>query len=136
MTHRSTNLIALGFCALAIAGCADLKAQIAADAKEVQVASQRPIVDLYYEAQGRPFDNGSISIVADDDGQLRLMQVYPCGGSTACLNGPRGRRLSVSQGLEYTVIRGIEPGHDYYLSPGGDGFINAHGRRQTSLAWE
>jgi hypothetical protein len=121
---------------LALAGCSDLKPMFLADLAEVREDASRPVMDIYYDAQGRPFAKGPISIVADDDGVLRMFQLYPCGTNTACYASANGRRLGVKRELHLTVITGIEPGHVYYLSPGGEGYIVAHGERATRLAWE
>jgi hypothetical protein len=121
----------------ALAGCTESdQALLRADSAAATAEFNRPIADFLFAARGRPFADGPISIVADDDGEFRTFQLYPCGENTACYNSPTGRRLSVEHQLYATIIRGIEPGHDYVLSSGGDGHIDAHGLRKTSLAWQ
>lgn len=91
--------------------------------------TRRAFSDAY---QDQPFDAGTVYVVAEEHGDLHTYSLTPCGGDHIC--GLDGRKGHVQRANEHIVVTGAYPGRTFYLSPGGDGYLNWRGVNRD-LAW-
>ncbi len=91
--------------------------------------TRRAFSDAY---QDQPFEEGAIYVVAEEHGDLHTYSLTPCGGNHVC--GPNGRIGHVQRLNDHIVVTGAYPGRTFYLSPGGDGYLNWRGVNRD-LAW-
>ena len=99
---------------------------------DVTVASNRAAESGYEQ----PFQNGPMTVIATENGDLTSWTLVPCqGGAAICgggLYGPAGTREVTA---DYTVIRGLY-GRTFWLSPGGDGWVGRNVNAVVPLAWD
>jgi len=79
-----------------------------------------------------PFEDGIVHVVAEEHGDLHTYSLTPCGVNRVC--GPDGRSGTVQKQDDHFVVTGAYSGRTFYLSPGGDGFLNWRGVNRD-LAW-
>lgn len=79
-----------------------------------------------------PFDSGTVSIVANEHGDLHSYSLTPCGGNSIC--GPDGRAGQVQRTPEYFVVTGAYRDRTFFLSQGGGGYLTFRGENRD-LAW-
>lgn len=91
------------------------------------LAVQRAYADT---VQDHPFDDGAISVLAEEHGELHTFTLRPCGQDRIC----GARRGKVVRAPDYWVVTGAYSGRTFYISPGGDGWIKRSGRYYP-LAW-
>lgn len=121
MTLRRTALLGL----LALAGCAGEPLTFEATPLAVQ---------RFYGAtfQDHPFDEGPVSVVTAEHGDLHTYALTPCqNGQRIC--GSRVGAMAVTP--DYWIVQGAYPNRTFYLTPGGDGVVKIGGTF-TTLAWE
>jgi len=82
----------------------------------------------------RPFALGVMSIVATERGKLRTFRLAPCHNGIVCAGSERGRHGRVEMTEDYVIVRGLY-GRTFYLSNGGDGYLERHGHA-VMLAWD
>ena len=88
----------------------------------------RYYADLF---QDQPFDEAAVKVVVAERGDLRTFTLRPCqNGARIC--GARAGSVEVTP--DYYVVSGAYPGRTFWLSPGGDGYMERGGVR-TNLAW-
>lgn len=80
----------------------------------------------------KPFDTGVVYVVAQEHGELHTYSLTSCGVERIC--GPNGRAGHVERTRDHFVVTGAYPDRTFYLSPGGDGFLNWRGVN-SDLAW-
>lgn len=80
--------------------------------------------------QDHPFDEGAITVLAEEHGELRSFVLRPCGGNAIC-GASTGRLLRTR---DYWVVKGAYPGRDFYVSAGGDGWVKRSGAYHP-IAW-
>lgn len=80
--------------------------------------------------QDHPFDSGPVTVLAEEHGELHSFTLTPCGAAHIC--GSR-RGLAVKKPA-YWVVSGAYAGRDFYLSPGGDGWVKRDGAYHP-VAW-
>ena len=89
--------------------------------------------ELAASFQDIPFEGGaSVSVVANEHGDLHTYRLTPCGGDHIC--GLPGHIGHIEQTPDYFVVTGAYPGRTFYLSPGGDGYLTWRGVNRD-LAW-
>ena len=90
-------------------------------------------VERYYAAtfQDQPFDEGAVTVLWAQHGELRSYRLTPCGNNTH-ICGARAGHLTKTP--DYSIVTDAYPGHVFYLSPGGDGVLRHHGQ-DTPIAW-
>lgn len=91
--------------------------------------ARRTFVERY---QDQPFERGTVHVVAEEHGELHTYSLTPCGEDHIC--GPNGRQGHVTRMDDHVVVSGAYNGRTFYLSPGGDGFLNWRGVNRD-LAW-
>lgn len=81
--------------------------------------------------QDKPFDEGAISVLSEEHGDLHTYTLTPChGGANVC--GDSVGHLQVTP--DYYVITNAYDGRTFYISPGGDGYVKINGVF-TTIAW-
>jgi hypothetical protein len=113
------------FAFLVLAGCAGEPLTFEATPLAVQ---------RFYGAtfQDHPFDEGAVSVVSAEHGDLRSYALTPCqDGQRICGSGVGTLALTP----DYWVVQGAYPDRVFYLSPGGDGVLKM-ADTFTTLAWE
>lgn len=81
-----------------------------------------------------PFEFGSMSVVATEDGQLNTYQFFPCqGGQGVCSGGPQGPAGRLYRSPDHYVLTGLH-GRTFWLGYGGDGYVERNDT-YASLAW-
>ena len=86
--------------------------------------------------QDIPFEEGAISVLASEHGQLRTFTLAPCAsGSHVCAGGPHGPRGHLEVTEDYWIVTGLY-GRTFILSPGGNGGLRRPGHPDVQLAWE
>lgn len=89
---------------------------------------QRALSNAFQDA---PFDTGSVTILTAEHGDLHSYTLTMCGDAV-CSGGRRG---TLQQTPDFTVVSGTHRGRTFYLSPGGDGWVKIAGEFIT-LTWE
>ena len=92
----------------------------------VPASAQRLIAPF----QDAPFDTGTITVLAEVHGDLRSYSLRPCGSDHIC----GARRGYVTKTEDHWVVTGAYAGRTFYISAGGDGWVERHGRRDP-IAW-
>lgn len=127
--------IAVGLTAAALlAGCAELDMTIYPEAltyDNLAGETRRAFAQAY---QDLPFDEGAVSVVLADHGDLHTYTLVPCGAGRICGGTARGRAGHLTQQRDYDVVQGAYRNVTFYLSPGGDGYALSYGRF-VPLAW-
>lgn len=119
--------------AVTLAGCAKMQEGPAAF-EDVDVAMElRQSFQAAY--QDTPFDAGPIWIVAPEGDEMQTFVLLPCGDGRVCSEARPHHRGHVVRTGEYYVVTGAYPRHDFWLSPGGDGWL-AVGGVGVPLAWD
>jgi hypothetical protein len=81
-----------------------------------------------------PFEFGSMSVVATEDGQLSTYNFFPChGGRGVCSGSPQGPAGRLFRSPQHYVLTGLH-GRTFWLGYGGDGYVQ-RGDSYVSLAW-
>ena len=81
--------------------------------------------------QDHPFDEGPVSIIAEEHGELHTYKLRAChGGEKVCGT----RAVPLLRAPDYFVAENAYPGRTFYLSPGGDGWMKVGGRL-IGIAW-
>ena len=114
-------------------GCVALLALAACGGKPLPAFWDSDVYQAYYAEnyQAHPFDDGPVSIVTAEHGEMRTYHLKPCrNGTRVC--GNRAAELVKEQ--HYYVVSGAYHGRAFYLSPGGDGWLKK-GDTITPLAW-
>lgn len=114
-------------------GCIALGALAACGGKPLPAFWDSDAYQAYYAEnfQKHPFDDGPVSIITEERGEMRTFALKPCdGGSHVC----GARAAQVVKETHYYVIAGAYHGRTFYLSPGGDGWVK-RGDVLTPLAW-
>ena len=90
-------------------------------------------VKRYYaeQFQDQPFDEGAVSILTEEHGELHTYKLRPCRNGTRICGARTG---TFEKTPDYTIVRGAYGYRTFYLSPGGDGYLVRNGRT-TPLAW-
>jgi len=81
--------------------------------------------------QDKPFDEGAVSVLSEEHGELHTYLLTPCRNGTRICGARTG---SFERTPDYVIVKGAYHGRTFYLSPGGDGYLVRNGR-QTPLAW-
>lgn len=81
--------------------------------------------------QNHPFDDGPISILTEEHGELHTYTLTPCRDGTRVCGT---HAATVMKGDHYYVVDGAYRGRAFHLSPGGDGWLK-RGDKITPLAW-
>ena len=93
------------------------------------------VIRAFAQVQDWPFDAGKVWVIAEGGGDLKSWSFVSCrGGTTACAGSEGGAAGQVALTPDYTVIDGLY-GRTFYLSPGGDGWVE-RGNALTPIAWE
>ena len=79
-----------------------------------------------------PFEAGAVVAIAEEHGDLHTYSLTPCGEGKIC--GLNGRAGDLQRTRDHFVVTGAYPERTFYLSPGGDGFLNWRGENRD-LAW-
>lgn len=92
--------------------------------------------DVYQAAyaesyQDHPFDDGAISVITEEHGELHTYTLKPCRNDTRICGA---RAVQMTKSDHYYVVDGAFRGRAFYLSPGGDGWLK-RGETITPLAW-
>jgi len=128
MMHRflaAASLIGLGACTTLDA----VGAQIGA--ADLPKATDRAIDDAF---RSQPFEGGRVYVVANEHGDLHTYSLTPCRGGTHICGGT-GRVGHMERTADYVIVTGAYRDRTFYLSPGGDGYLNWRGVRRD-LAWD
>ena len=96
---------------------------------DIVAETRRAFADSY---QDQPFEGGVVYVIAEEHGDLHTYSLTPCGVDRIC--GPDGRAGQVKRMGDHIVVTGAYPGRVFYLSPGGDGYLNWRGVNRD-LAW-
>lgn len=89
--------------------------------------------DLDEAYRDQPFDTGTVYVVANEHGDLHTYSLTTCRNGTHICGGT-GRVGHVERTLDYYIVTGAYRGRTFYLSPGGDGYLNWRGVNRD-LAW-
>ena len=82
--------------------------------------------------QDKAFDEGVVTVLQADHGDLRSFTLTPCrSGTHIC--GSQAGHLALTP--DYAVVTGAYSGRTFYLSPGGDGYVKRHGQLHP-IAWD
>lgn len=82
-----------------------------------------------------PFAEGSVTVLAREQGQVHTYTLVPCrGGQAVCAGTLDGRAGTVRETRDHTVVEGLY-GRVFYLSPHGDGIIGLPDGATAPLAW-
>ena len=100
------------------------------EVQNVRNSFRRVVDDNYREL---PFDEGTVFVVANEHGDLHTYSLTPCHGGTRICGGS-GHVGRVERTLDHFVVTGAYRDRTFYLSPGGDGFLNWRGVNRD-LAW-
>lgn len=123
----------------ALAGLAMLGACDAADIQSF--GAQIESLDLLAETdrdideafRDKPFDTGTVYVVANEHGDLHTYSLTPCRGGTHICGGS-GHVGHVQRTEDFYIVTGAYRGRTFYLSPGGDGYLKWRGV-DRDLAW-
>ena len=81
--------------------------------------------------QDAPFDSGPVSVLAEENGELRTYTLTPCrGGNNVCGSGTG----QLTRNADFYILTGAYTGRTFYFSPGGDGYIK-RGSDYIPMAW-
>ena len=81
-----------------------------------------------------PFARGAMSVIATEGDKLRTFRLVPCHDGIVCAGSERGRHGTVEVTDSFFIVRGLY-GRTFWLSAGGDGALERHGR-VVPLAWD
>lgn len=133
MWIRSVTLSVVLALTTALSGCDTLPIapeNMTHDAMTADVA--RSIESTFEE---RPFVNGTIAIVASENGELRTYRLVPCQNGTAiCQGSDRGRAVQLRVTPDHYIVSGLYGGRTFFLRPGGGGTLR-RGNVDMPLAW-
>lgn len=81
--------------------------------------------------QDSPFDTGAVTVLSEEHGELHSYTLTPCRSGTAVCGA---RSAALQRTPDYFVVQNAYAGRDFYLSPGGDGYMKRNGVF-TAIAW-
>lgn len=115
---------------LALAACAP---------SDLRVKQSLPLVvqqEYAAQFQDAAFDTGPVTVLVEENGDLRTYTLAPCrANTTVCAGSSGGRAGSLTWEDDHLVVRGTYAGRSFHLSPGGDGFMMRAGVA-APLAWD
>ena len=119
--------------ALALAGCAEPHRPGELGADDIALSAHRAWDTAFSTI---PFETGVVRIVAPVADEMQTFVLVAChDGQRICAENTRGRAGRLVVGPDYYVVTGAYPGHAFYLSPGGNGYLMA-GEYAVPLAWD
>jgi hypothetical protein len=99
----------------------------------------RAITEAYSRAfeqsySEEPFEFGSLSVLAEEAGELSTFNFFPCqNGRAVCSGSPQGPAGQLSRTPRYFVLTGLH-GRTFWFSYGGDGWLE-RADQFVPLAW-
>lgn len=125
----SALLVGLGL----VSGCATLPTPDQMSFANVTASADRLLDDGLRDV---PFADGPVTVISAEDGRLRTYLLVPCrDGTMICAGGLHGHAAALTTGVDFKIVLGAYRGHDFYLSPGGDGVVITR-TGQYPIAWE
>ncbi len=81
-----------------------------------------------------PFELGSLSVIAEEAGELSTYNFYPCqGGGAVCSGSPQGPAGRLFRTEDSFVLAGLH-GRTFWFSYGGDGWVERN-EQFVPMAW-
>jgi hypothetical protein len=124
--------LVLGFTTV-VAGCDTLPMTTETMTYDAMVAD----VSRSFEANfaEKPFVNGTIAIVARENGELRTYRLVPCqNGAAICMGSNRGPAAQLRVTADHYIVSGLYGNRTFFLRPGGGGTLR-RGGIDVPLAW-
>lgn len=124
-----------GVAALSACSTVDWNGELATTRAQIEQLDLLESTDLAIDEayRDKPFDSGTVYVVANEHGDLHTYSLTPCRGGTHICGGA-GQVGHVTRTQDYFVVTGAYRGRTFYLSPGGDGYLTWRGV-DRDLAW-